>query len=139
MAIKEREVLNLQDLRRACQRAQRSASLFQSYQSDMFDTNNVSTLDAEKVSKQQSASAYEATEVLYAAIVRSHYIRSLYLGTDDTADDMLPSLLSIGNVLNADKVDDTKFRLLQNKGECFDIPFQSYPLLHVLTIFIPPL
>lgn len=89
----------------------------------MFDTNNASTLDLDNVSKQQSACAYEATEVLYAAIVRSHYIRTVTLETNNTADEMLQSLLSVGVVLNADRADDTKFRLLQKKGACLRVSF----------------
>lgn len=115
VGIKEREVHDLQDLRRACQRAQRSALLFQSYQSDMFDTS--SALDPDTVNKQQKAAAYEATEVLYAAIVRSHYLKTV--SSLDTDNGVLQSLLDVGAVLNRDKPDDPKFKLLQLKGEYF--------------------
>jgi hypothetical protein len=83
----------------------------------MFDTS--SALDPDTVSKQQKAAAYEATEVLYAAIVRSHYLKTIT--PMDTDNRVLQSLLDIGAVLNRDKPDDPKFKLLQLKGEYFTL------------------
>ena len=116
VSIREQEVQDLLDLRRACQRAQRSLSLFQSYRSDMFDS--VPTLDLDSIAKQQKASAYEATEVLYAALVRSHFLNTIVLQKETVSDkdNVLQSLLDIGSVLNQDKADDSKFKSLQKKG-----------------------
>jgi hypothetical protein len=112
---RERDVLELQDLRQTCQQAQRSAYLFQSYKSDMFDT--VLNADQDAVRKQQKASAYEATEILYAALVRNHFLKSIVFkdGGLEDADDTVQILLDIASVLNRDK-DDKKFRQLQIKG-----------------------
>ena len=116
VGLREKEVQDLQDLRRACQRAQRSSSLFQSYRSDMFDS--APALDEDEVSRKQKTSAYEATQVLYAAIVRSYFLKSTVL-KEETANgsDALQSLVSLGCVLNADKPDDVTCELLQEKGK----------------------
>ncbi|KAL7555185.1 hypothetical protein ACHAWF_018834, partial [Thalassiosira exigua] len=104
----QREVHDLQDLRRACQRAQKSATLFQSYQSDMFDSmGGLEGLSPEDIRKRQNVAAYEATEVLFAAIVRSHLLQKFANDHD---------LKLMASVLNKDAPDDKTFRLLQQHG-----------------------
>jgi len=105
------EVHEFQDLRRSCQRAQRSATLFQSYQADMFDTSSaalgVEGLSPDEIRKRQNDAAFEAVEVLFAAIVRKLLLQT-FASTQQ--------LKSIGSVMNKDAPEDQKFRHLQQHG-----------------------
>lgn len=101
----------MQYLRRACHRAQRSATLFQSYQSDVFDTTSVTLgveeLGSDDIRKRQNNAAYEATEVLFAAIVRRHLL--FKFASDQKLD-------NISSVMNRDAQDDNKFTCTQQHG-----------------------
>lgn len=115
VGIREREVQDLQDLPRACQRAQKSGSLFRSYHSDMFD-NTGSNQSSTK--NQQKAAAYEATEILFAAIVRNYFLETIVFKEPDlTGDDLFKALLDISSILNKDNADDPKFQDLQKRGK----------------------
>ena len=105
---KQSQVRELQDLRRACQRAARSATLFQSYQADMFEVD-ADNLGSDEVRKRQTNSAYEATEVLFAAIVRRCLLQTF------TSTQRLDS---ISHVMNKDAPTDHKFENTQQYGRC---------------------
>eukprot|EP00392_Amoebophrya_sp_AT5.2_P006759 g6771.t1 len=130
----------LNDLRKACHAVKKASLLFNSYQSDMFNHDSRNAADEANADRKRRRAAYEATEVLLAAIVRARKLKESFVdnfaqdgesaedaggnspfdelgSSDDGNSDSVPSieeqLRKVASFMTLDKSGDERFGELQ--------------------------